>query len=154
MSEGKVGECPFRGKASGDMKCPHRDLGSIMDSRAKGSVIDNLYPFYQSKIAHGLDEFYMDHLDKFDPDEEENKLVYWDIFKEFEQLFEGYLNDFVEEQGLDQEEFREELSKFAEDKGQRSCFLVKMIAAQTDYDFFVNLMKDKARDARSRAAHK
>lgn len=48
MSEGKVGECPFRGKASGDMKCPHRDLGSIVRFYEQRST-QSLYVFCKLK---------------------------------------------------------------------------------------------------------
>ncbi|GBG30533.1 ADP-ribosylation factor-like protein 2-binding protein [Hondaea fermentalgiana] len=67
-----------------------------------------------SKISHGLDDFYREHLHEFDPDEEENKLEYWEIFKEFEALFESYLEEFMEDQKLDRAEFREQLNEVAE----------------------------------------
>lgn len=84
-----------------------------MTKRTDGSVIHNLYPFYQRKIAHGLDEFVAEHVGVFEPDEEEHKLVYTDLFDQYSDLFEGFLREFVEEQGLDDAEFQAELSAVA-----------------------------------------
>jgi len=133
--------------AQNQSSTPQLELKMIMGRRETGDLLSNLYPFYQAKIAHGLEEFYATNLDEFDPDSDENKLIYWDIFQEFEELFEGFLQEFIQEHDLDKETFYEELHEASSNADKRSSFLLKMISAQTDFNFFVELMKTKARDS-------
>lgn len=79
--------------------------------RENGDVIANLYPYYQSKIRYGLEEFCERYASEFDPEDDENKLSYWDVFKKFEILFEGYLEEFIIDQQLNKKEFYADLEE-------------------------------------------
>jgi hypothetical protein len=124
-----------------------KKLANMMAKREQGDVLANLFPFYQSKIAHGMDEFFDEYCGEFDYDSDENRLVYTDIFRKYEALFDSYLSEFVEQQHLDAATFYAELNALVQGaRPGRSQVLVRMLAAQTDYYFFVSLMKDKARE--------
>jgi hypothetical protein len=143
--EGSAGAGEGAGAGAGGRDV--KKLANMMAKREQGDVLSNLYPFYQSKIAHGMDEFFDEYCCEFDYDSDENRLVYTDIFRKYEALFDSYLSEFVEQQHLDAATFDAELNALVQGKRPgRSQVLVKMLAAQTDYYFFVSLMKDKARE--------
>lgn len=139
-SEGKQSDGGEEGKNDNNSA-----LTNLFGKREDGDLLSELYPFYQSTIRHGLEDFFAEHAHKFDPDAEEHKLNYTDVFNEYEERFEFYLKEFIDERDLDPATFYSLLRDAAE-RSTKSSVLVKLITAQTDFDFFVNLMKDKARD--------
>lgn len=145
LPESKVGESKHEEGSRVSME--NKGLKKIMAKRERGDVLAQLYPFYQRKISDGMDEFYEKYVHEFDFESDEHRLCYTDIFQQYEKLFEGYLREFIEERQLDEEIFYQELNEMIESSGTgRSKILVKLLAAQTDFDFFVNLMKDKAKE--------
>ena len=124
------------------------NLAQHLASRTSGDILRRLYPFYMSKTGQAMQRFFEEHAWQFDPDEEENKLVYTQIYHEYEEAMEGFLAEFLDEQGISASDFYDALTKQAEGSDKQAQVMVKMINAQSDFTFFVQLMRDKSRDAR------
>ena len=95
----------------------------------------------------GLEEFYDRSVCAFDPEEEENKLEYTALFEEYTQLLESFVQEFLDCKGVTSVEFFEELRQSME--GSRSGKVDNMLTiinAWSDFVFFVDMMKDKARN--------
>ena len=120
-------------------------LSDILSAQLGGDIVRKLYPFFQSKIRGGVSEFCEKHASDFDPDDDEHKLIHTDIFHEYEALLESYLEEFAEENNLEKKQFYKKLERASKKKGENTDTLLKMIIAQSDFSFFVSMMKDKAR---------
>ena len=128
------------------------NLAQHLASRTSGDILRRLYPFYMSKTGQAMQRFFEEHAWQFDPDEEENKLVYTEIYKEYEAAMEGFLAEFLDEQGISPADFYDAISRQAEQGADKQAqVMMKMINAQSDFVFFVQLMRDKSRDARKSA---
>ena len=92
--------------------------------------------------------FYGAHLDEFN-DDEEHKLVYTSLHKEFEAILDNALTAFAHEEGFaTPRELYAELQDAVAEGGTKEEKMVKMICAAADYKKFVRLMKNKARKQR------
>jgi len=142
MADRLAGKFEKRGGAAA-LKNPA--LSGLLNAQASGDILRKLYPYFQSKIRVGLDAFFDRYADEFDPEEEEHKLVYMDIYKKYEKILEKHLEEFVDENGYDRGTFYDDLERAAANTRGNTDTLVKMLTAQGDFDFFVNMMKDRSR---------
>lgn len=97
--------------------------------------------------------FFGAHLDDFD-DDDEHKLVYTALHKEFETLLDQALTAFAHEEGFaGPRELYAELQDAVADGGTKAEKMLNMICAAADYGKFVRLMKNKARSQRKLEAN-
>ena len=129
---------------------------------ASGDIVDAVEQFfYEDEDFAGLFEtFAKKHAHRIDLKNEEFKLEYTDIYNEFQELFEKTLSEFITSRGSTVKEFYLLLrDAFEEDEeGERAIF-AQIMTATTDFDVFMQLMRDtaeempqEAREAKTAAA--
>lgn len=157
-AEGKGGESKrAESKLSAESKRGDTELSKLFGKRSLGtskgtvsgtSVLQKLYPYYTSRLQYGLEDFFRDNVASFDPDSDEMRLCYSQIHADYERIMERYLEEFIAEENLTEGELAAALEG-ASQQNPREAILLKLIIAQTDFLFFVDLMKQKARGMRS-----
>ena len=125
----------------------NRALGAQLVKMSSGDIVRKLYPFYLSKIFHGLEDFYAEYLHEFKISDEELEqqgmpLRWTSIHKQYEALLESYLQEFVDLEGITSNELYAALSR-ATVTDKRSEVLIKMILSQSDFDTFVEMCRSK-----------
>ena len=89
-----------------------------------------------------FEAFAAEHCGKFDFEAEEHKLVYQDVYKEYQATFEGLIEEHLKGKGADVEGFFAICKKVVEvGDTDRESFL-PMLTAITDYDVFLGLMQE------------
>ena len=114
----------------------------------KKGIIKQLYPYYLSHIQGILDAFYEKYCGDFfeaaEEKAEEHRLEWSMIHKEYEELLEGSVSNFLRDCGYTREEWAAEVTRTHDRPDNKQIFSI--IAAQHDYEKFVTMMKDEARD--------
>lgn len=102
----------------------------------------------------GLEEYYERAVDQFDPDEEEHKLEYTELFQEYNELLESFVQEFLDCKGISSADFFDELRESVEGSlSAKTDRIINIINAWSDFVFFVEMMKDKARGRQPEPSH-
>ena len=70
------------------------------------------------------------------------------MYKDFQELFERTFKEFIEDNGSTVEKFYKELKDSVDENPEDSLFL-QVVLASTDFDVFMQLMTDVAREEQS-----
>eukprot|EP00742_Colponemidia_sp_Colp-10_P002907 GILJ01003104.1.p1 GENE.GILJ01003104.1~~GILJ01003104.1.p1 ORF type:complete len:166 (-),score=24.01 GILJ01003104.1:324-773(-) len=105
------------------------------------SLIHRLEDFCTAaRFTSAIDDFISAHVDDFDFGEEQ-KLIYYERYQEYIQLIERMLDEFLQNEGVTQDEVFALCSKLTEaDPGSVTC--VDYLLAVTEYEQFHQLMLD------------
>lgn len=88
-------------------------------------------------------------------DEDEYQLKYTEIYEEFKELYEGMLEKYIEAQGSSVTEFYTELREGAErDPDGGEAMMGQIMLATTDFDIFMQMMRDQKKCQGNRSSHK
>jgi ADP-ribosylation factor 2-binding protein len=102
---------------------------------------------FDDEFSGTFEKFAEEHCGEF-TDDEENKLIYTEIYNKFTELFEEKLAALVEARGSTSEAFaalaREARDEGAEDASDSLAFIL----ALAEYEVFVGIMREKAKDIR------
>lgn len=90
---------------------------------------------FQSKFEN----FFLKHAQEFG-DDEEHKLVYHDIYLEFQSMFDDELEYFCELKGLSRSEFYRKC-KSASEADPKAMHYIQILLSSAEYETFVRLMK-------------
>lgn len=93
------------------------------------------------------EEFGRENAHLFDPDSDENKLIYTEKYNEFCEIFESKIENLITENNISLEDFYEACKQESEDVGNDG--VVGFLIALQDYDVFLNMMKDIAREVQA-----
>ena len=110
-------------------------------------IVAELYVLLHQVYNSKLEDFFSTHVDKFSGNkDEEHKLEWTDMFKEFEGILESHFNTFATEHGF--EDTSDLFSMIADTTltDSRSNKFVKKIVRASNYKGFVRLMHRKARE--------
>lgn len=69
-----------------------------------------------------------------------------EIYKEFQELFDGFMEEFCEAEGVDSTEFMQKMQE-SESSDPRAAHYISIIIASMEYDAFVKLMRQMRRRA-------
>lgn len=114
-------------------------------------VFESVLQFLKSPVwttpIHGFIE---QHCHEFAPDEEENKLIYTELHKQFCELVDGLLSTFLEELGVSAEAFVEAVKRNGLDPeaadspaAELSAFVAEYILALDDFPSFRAMMEKR-----------
>ena len=111
-------------------------------------VFESVLQFLKSPVwtapIHGFIER---HCHEFSSEEEENKLIYTDLHKQFSELVDSLLSTFLEELGVGIEDFVEAIRRTASDAdtpaSELSAFISEYILALDDFPSFRAMMEKK-----------
>lgn len=111
-------------------------------------VFESVLQFLKSPVwtapIHGFIER---HCHEFSSEEEENKLIYTDLHKQFSELVDSLLSTFLEELGVGIEAFVEAIRRTASDAdtpaSELSAFISEYILALDDFPSFRAMMEKK-----------
>ena len=68
------------------------------------------------------------------------------IYKEFQEIFDGFMEEFCEAEGVDSTEFMQKMQE-SETSDPRAAHYISIIIASMEYDAFVKLMRQMRRRA-------
>ena len=108
------------------------------------TIVDKVQAFFYTDddFADFFEQWCKDHCEIIDPDSEECKLEYTDLYQDFLRVFEEKLTDFIEMNGSSVEKFYECL-RTAEKNSNYDIFC-QIMNATIDFDVFVQMMKETA----------
>ena len=125
------------------------------DNEAQQKVIDDvireLEVFWMTDDDDGgeaiFNKFAEQHASKFEgdydqPDQNDNKLEYTTIHKEYQTLFEGKMTDVITKTGYTVEQFYQALAATQNSEESMASFYIEMITSLGDYEAFVLMMKE------------
>ena len=88
-------------------------------------------------------------------DEDEYSLRYTEIYEEFKALYEGMLETYIESQGSSVRDFYGELREATErDPDGPEATMGLIMLATTDFDVFMQMMRDQRKQLDARSSHK
>ena len=114
------------------------------------SLLDRFVVWFEEKgIGGQFDSFIEQHAKGFlgANAEETQDLSRTELYKQYEQLFDGLLAEFLKSAGVDQATFLKEADKA---EGMQECYL-QIFLAHAEYSVFIELMADKAAEQAAKA---
>lgn len=125
------------------------------DTAAQQKIIDDvirdLEVFWMAEDEDGgeaiFNKFAEQHAHKFEgdyasPDQNDNKLEYTAIHKEYQTMFEAKMTAVIEKTGYTVEQFYKALAATQDSEDSMASFYVEMITSLGDYEQFVIMMRD------------
>lgn len=98
-----------------------------------------------------LDVFFEAHCHHFEVGEEEHKLVYTKLYKEFEKIVDYKMNDFVRDEGYSSSRALYKDILESVEHSPRSTLYLNVFLAAADYEKFVKLMQHRSSRRREEA---
>lgn len=133
----------YEAKGSGGAKSTCEDKELQGDSEAP-SLIQKVmdYFFDDDAFAQTFERWAEQHCAVFDPDSEEMKLEYTELYNEFQAMFEEKLEDFIVSQGSSIEDFYQMVRRaYEKDRESSEVLCSEILIATADFDVFVLMMK-------------
>ncbi len=113
------------------------------------------YIFGNEELAKKFEKFIEDRSNIVDFSDE-YKLEYTAVFNEYKELFEVTVEGFIEnELHVTIHDFYQGLkSSMEEDEDSNEAIFAQILIAMTDFDIFMTMMREAARNVDNRAGHK
>ena len=107
-------------------------------------IFESVLQFLKSPLwTTPVDTFIETHCDKFDPDEEENKLEFTTLHHEFRTLVDELLSDFLKELGVDVQDFVEACRAAPKDHEELCGMITDYLVAMDDFPSFRAMMEHR-----------
>ena len=104
------------------------------------SLLWRAVDFVSKDLLLKLDDYFIKHVQVFDPFSDEHKLEYTEAYTEYERLFDLHLEAFAEKEGFTTTQFYEHISRASSDS-KPIAKMLKLFIARSDYQKFVAMMK-------------
>ena len=103
-----------------------------------------------STVQTKFEQFFLEHARIFTHDEE-HKLEYMDVYNQFQELFDDFMEEFCRIEQVESTEFLQKL-KESDSEDPKAAHYIRIIIASMEYNAFVKLMRQMRPRAERAAA--
>ena len=125
------------------------------DSELIEKVMDKLQEYWMNDQDNGGEAFFKNfigpHADKFtegydDPENNDNKLVYTEIHKDYEKHFEKKMEEIIAQCGSTSDQFFKALKSARDNDDSQGTFYIELIDVVSNYECFILNIKQYKQD--------